>query len=305
MDILDAGVIRELTGPEGAYQWNARRSYSGIARRLGVDEETVRRRVRAAERRGLVTGSELVMNPYLIGREPIRVLLKATHSERAKRTAISQIKLVDGTLLIIDMYGEGLQLLLFCRSYAVDRTTRLVSSIAGCDEPVVLRNLEGLGFYPSKINLTDTDIKILRSLRRSPRKSTHQIADEVGVSTRTVERRLAFLTEEKAFFHMLRLDFRKSEGVTCSIVVSYLDEGKKGRIDRMISSRLDRIIFLATAARTTSQFNFVCDNVAEAGSIKEWIERLDGVSHAEMGIIREYILTSEWLDEDLQNMLAK
>jgi len=52
MDTLDAGILRELTGPEGAYLWNARQSYSVVARSLGVDEETVRRRIRRAERRG-------------------------------------------------------------------------------------------------------------------------------------------------------------------------------------------------------------------------------------------------------------
>ena len=250
-------------------------------------------------------GSELIINPYLIGREPVRMMMKGTHSEQAKRTAISEIKLVDGALLIVDMQGESLQVLLFCEGKALDRTTRLVSSIAGCKDPIILRNLEGLGFYPSDIRLTLTDLRILKSLRRSPRKNTRQISDEVEVSTRTIERRLAALTESKAFFHMFQLDFRKSDGVTCSVIVSYGDEGKKRKLDREISSRLDRIIFLATAARSTSQFNFVCDNIAEAGSIKEWIEGLDGVSRTEMGIIREYILSSEWLDEELQSMMSK
>jgi hypothetical protein len=72
-----------------------------------------------------------------------------------------------------------------------------------------------------------------------------------------------------------------------------------------IASRLDKTIFLATAGRITSQFNFVCSNVAEAGSIREEIEQLDGVSHTEMGIIREYILASEWLDEELEDMLKR
>ena len=305
LDALDAGIIRELTGPEGAYQWNVRQSYSIVARNLGIDEETVRRRVRGMENRGLLKGSELIVNPYLVGREPVRMLLRGTHSGQAKRTAISQIRLVDGTLLIVDMQGDSLQVLLFCESKAVDRTAQLITSIAGCKDPIVLRNLGGLGFYPSDIRLTETDFRILLSLRRSPRKSTSRIADEVGISTRTVERRLDLMIEKKAFFRMFRLDFQKSDGITCSVIVTYGDEGKKEKLDRTIASRLDKTIFLATAARTASQFNFVCSNIAEAESIKEWIERLDGVSRADMGIIREYILTSEWLDEELQSMQSE
>ncbi|HZW55343.1 MAG TPA: AsnC family transcriptional regulator [Nitrososphaerales archaeon] len=70
MDSLDAGIIREFSGPEGHYQWDIRQSYSRIARKLGVDEETIRRRIRRAEQVGLIKGGELILNPYLIGREP-------------------------------------------------------------------------------------------------------------------------------------------------------------------------------------------------------------------------------------------
>jgi DNA-binding Lrp family transcriptional regulator len=181
-------------------------------------------------------------------------------------------------------------------------TTELISSISGCRDPTIILNLQGLGFYSSGVKLTRTDFEILRSLRRSPRKGTGQLAEEVGVSVRTIERRLDKMIEEKAFFHMFRLDFQKSEGVTCSLVVSYGDERRKHELDKAIVSQLDRVIFLATAGRVTSQFNFICDNVTEAGNIRDWVEQLGGVSKLEWGIIREYELVSDWLDDELERM---
>ncbi len=63
MDEIDARIVRELSGPDGTYPWNMRQSFTSIGRRLGVDGETIRRRIRRAEETGLLTGGEVVPNP--------------------------------------------------------------------------------------------------------------------------------------------------------------------------------------------------------------------------------------------------
>lgn len=305
MDSLDAGIIREFSGPGGSYQWNVRHPYSQIAHKFGVDDETIRRRIRSAERSGLIHGSELIVNPHLIGCEPVRIFVKVRDPEQRKRTLISQLKLLDGVLLILDMQGEGLQLLMFCPEEAMSRRIELISSLSGDTDPLVLRNWQALGFRRCELTLTRTDLMILQSLRKNPRKSTRQVATETGISARTVERRIALLTDSYAFFHMFRLDFPKLDGVICSIVISYEDEKMKPGSDRMIDSRLDRTIYSATSAKLTSLFNFVCNNVSEAEATYEWVHSLDGVSRARMGIIREYILVTDWLDEELRGMVEE
>ena len=54
-DDLDVRIIKELGGSNPS-QWNVRQSYSNIAERLGIDEETVRRRLKRAERLGSLPG---------------------------------------------------------------------------------------------------------------------------------------------------------------------------------------------------------------------------------------------------------
>jgi hypothetical protein len=46
----------------------------------------------------------------------------------------------------------------------------------------------------------------------------------------------------------------------------------------------------ATDGRRISQFNFVCINVAEAQSVGVWIQEIEGVGQARMGIVEEYLL---------------
>lgn len=308
MDAIDAGIIREFSGPDGAYQWNVRHPYSAIARKIGVDEETIRRRVHGMWQSGLIWGSELIVNPYLLGREPVRMLLDASSGESSsKKEIISQLKLVDGVLLIINTLGEGLQIFLFCENEdAISRRTQLIASICKSkEEPWILRNLDALGLPPCRLKLSKTDLLILKSLRTDPRKSTRRVGTETGVSTRTVERRIRTLTDAGAFYHMFQLDFQKLDGVAASITVSFHSEKTKRKLDSMIVSRLERLFYSKTNAKSTSQFNFACANVGEAEQIFEWIQELDGVLEARMGIIKEYILNSEWIDGEIDRMLAR
>lgn len=305
MDSLDAGIIREFSGPGGSYQWNVRHPYSSVAKKFGVDDETIRRRTRQLEHGGLIQGSELIINPHLIDCEPVRVFVKVANPEQRKRTVVSQLKLLDGVLLVLDMHGDGLQVLMFCKEDSMSRRIELVSSIAGGEEPFVLRNWQALGFRRCDMTLTKTDLVILRSLRKNPRKSTRQVAGETKISARTVERRINLMTANYAYFHMFRLDFLKVDGVICSTIISYSDERKKPAVDKAVDSRLDRIIYSATGAKTTSLFNFVCSNVTEAERVQEWLRGLDGVAETRMDIIKEYNLVTDWLDDELHSMLQK
>ncbi len=307
MDTVDAGIIRELSGPEGSYQWNVRHSYSAIAHKLGVDEETIRRRVSSLTQLGYIRGSELIINPYLLGREPVRMLLDVGNPQLTKKNVISQLKLVDGVLLIIDTLGEGLQMILFCENEeAITRRTELIAAICQCKEnPWVLRNLDALGFNRCKMKLSKTDLLIVKSLRTNPRKSTTRVASETHVSTRTVERRIRTLTGEGAFYHMDQLDFQKLDGVTASTTVSFRDEKIKRKLDAMIGEKLEGLFYSKTSAKITSQFNFVCKNVGETEELLEWIRGLDGVVLARMGIIKQYILNSSWIDGEIDRMLLR
>jgi DNA-binding Lrp family transcriptional regulator len=303
MDNLDTRIIQQLTGP-GSYQWNVRQSYSTIAKKLGADEETVRRRILRAERSGHLGGSELILNPFLIDREPVGMELKVANSEKTKKDeVISQIKLVDGVVMIIDLQGEALQIMLFCEDEkTISRRTQLISSIAGCRDPLIVREM---GFPRPDVKLNRLDWLILKSLRKEPRKSTATIAKEVRSSARTVDRRISVLTENSAFFHVFRPDFKKSEGVVCSVIISYKDGNVKSTVDDVINSKLERVVFSSTSARMISQFNFVCNNVIEAEETNEWIQTLDGVAQVRMGIVKEFILLTDWIDEEIEKRLSK
>src|SRR5580658_360973 len=90
LDDLDFGILRELGG-SNLSRWNVRESYSDIARKLGVDEETVRARVKKASERGLIPAWRIMVNPLLIDCREAHLEIEVRDEER-KAEAVSKIK---------------------------------------------------------------------------------------------------------------------------------------------------------------------------------------------------------------------
>jgi DNA-binding Lrp family transcriptional regulator len=304
VDSIDAGIIRELSGPSGSYPWDVRESYSKIAHKLGIDQKTIWRRIRNLERQKILEGSEVVVNPYYLGYEPVRMILTVQNHEHSKERVVSQLIHVDRSILILNWEGPIIHVLFFCENEeSISRKIKLVSSICGSDNPIILRNSDALGFSACKIRPTKKDLLILRSMRKHPRKKAQQIATEVRISTRTVERRINELILHRAFFHMVRMGFQNVAGLTCSIFIFYSDQTKKSSSDIKFSSWLQRLVFSATTGTLVSQFTFICKNAAEAVELEHRAQTLEGVEKIIMGHVIRYILVTDWLDYEIERLI--
>jgi DNA-binding Lrp family transcriptional regulator len=101
-------VLKELTSPS-SFQWNPKESYVTIAKKLGIDEETVRLAVKRAKESGFVE-RRVFLNPNLLGQKSCAVQLEIGRNIDAKSEMISQIKLIDGVVLIFDFLGNSLRI---------------------------------------------------------------------------------------------------------------------------------------------------------------------------------------------------
>jgi hypothetical protein len=99
LDDLDVKIIKELGSPN-SLQWNIRESYSNIAKRVGVDEETVRRRLKRAEERGSLPGWKMMVNPHFLKCEAVGLDLEVGDEEKKDR-AIAEVRRVDGVIKIL------------------------------------------------------------------------------------------------------------------------------------------------------------------------------------------------------------
>jgi DNA-binding Lrp family transcriptional regulator len=71
-DDLDIRLMQELASPTSR-RWEIREPLASIAKRLGVDEDTARRRLKWIEQTGLIRGYHLIPNPHLFDLEAAEV----------------------------------------------------------------------------------------------------------------------------------------------------------------------------------------------------------------------------------------
>lgn len=226
MDRLDAKIIRELASTP-----DFRESYASMAERLGVDEETLRKRVKRLQGQEFES-LQLSLNPSVLGREVVCIELRVDDEAR-KPAMISQIKLVDGVVQIVDFHGKEVEVVLWHEGEQdLLRKVQLISSICG-DEEAFYWPLE---IPRSNHRLRKTDWQILKAMRKEPRKSLLEIAAEIRASVRTVKRRLALMTKENVSFLPIP-SFKKSPTLSISFLVHCPDHTKKKVLDNLLQSK--------------------------------------------------------------------
>jgi DNA-binding Lrp family transcriptional regulator len=299
LDDLDVRIMKELGSPN-SFQWNVRETYSSIAKRISVDEETVRRRLKRAEELGSLPGWRMMVNPRLIGCEAASLDLEVEDEEKKER-AIAEVRLVDGVIKILDFRGRGLQVTLYYQNAdALRRKTELIGSICGSSETTVWE----LGFPNSDVRMTRTDWRIVQEMLGDPRKSLEDVSKLVGVSVRTVERRLTSMRDERVVYLQGIPNFRMFAGLSCVFLVFCTDAKRKSLVDKLMLSKVQRVELANTGSDQYSTFVMIFDNLSEADDTIKWIRSLDGVDSVKMGIMKELIVVQDWLRDEISKRIA-
>jgi DNA-binding Lrp family transcriptional regulator len=292
---LTVSIMKELSITPS--HWNVKRSYSEVAKKLGIDEETVRIRIQSLKKSGFLLGWRLILNAKLIGKESSIIALELDDIEKKDR-AIAQISRMDGVVLIQSFYGKTLQVTVFSESEEeLGRQMKKITSISGGEIFTCWKvKLPRCKHKPKQI-----DWMIIGALLKKADKKIPEIASELKVSAKTVKRRVSMMMSSSAFFLQPILDLKKVAGVLpCQLLVQ-CTEANKSIIDDLITSKFERIVFSLTDSTTHSIFTIICVNLAEAQSILKEIQKEEGVTLVKMEIIEELMYVHDWLAKEVRS----
>ena len=305
MDSLDVRIYREFfhskTGPP--LESDIHRSYRTMAKKIGIDEVTIRNRIKKLYQSGFLKGWHLVVNPSLLGVNWSQIWLNV-RSPYDKDDLLGKLLSLSGVLTISDYYGSALTLIVMHeKGFPAKKEIDLIAKMSNAEN---LRSAE-IPFPRCSIKLRLSDWRIVSAIQSNPRQSYSLISRALEISQKTVKRRLQRMIKENVLFVLPSLDPKGLDGtILTDLVVFYEDSGSKIDVDQRVISQFDRILLRAELYDYEHGFfNLVIRNISEAREILNWAKELPGVRTAFVELVQDRIEVYDSLRQLVNKKLAE
>jgi DNA-binding Lrp family transcriptional regulator len=287
MDKLDVAILRALfQGEFGApMRGDLTLTSTAIAKKLEVGDQTVRDRVKRMMDSGFLKAPPLFLNPEILGRKV--GALSFDIPAAANRTEIVQrLALMDGIVVVMSHVGGLLGVVFYYDETSMGRRIGFISRLVGVDKYTFTQ----VPFPHFRLRLSKTDWKIIIGLKANTDRSYNGLAKELGLSGRTVKRRLDRLIEGGAVYAFPAADpkFLK-QAVLASLVVDYPPSAAREEVDRRLVAEFDDSLFFAGLWTTYSVLALILPSVQASREAVERAMRVEGVEKARIDIVEDRI----------------
>jgi DNA-binding Lrp family transcriptional regulator len=288
MDSLDTRILRELTQATGVVpaRPGLSASYRTIGRALRVSPGTVRNRVNRMRLSGVLTGSSVYANPSLLGLEASAYALEVA-PDRTKADVVEQLRGLEGMLFIQNFRGSLLGLA-FVHADAASRkrVVEAIRRITGAPGGVI----SAVGYPPCHATLSPSEWKLLSRLMRGSFSTYASLAHELGVSARTIKRRVAKLVHTQAVLSVPTMDYRALSGcIPADLVVAFSSPEERHGAERKVLDLVgDRMIYAGLWA-DFSLYSLLLPKVSAASELAAAVPRIPGIAISRVEIVDEHI----------------
>jgi len=293
LDSIDLGILRILLVNSGVPPGLPvlRKSFRSIAKDLGVDQGTVRMRMKRFRELGVLKGWYLGVSPSLRGHNVCTGWL-GVHEEADKGAAASALLSAPEVERVCIYFGPKISLVaLLPQGADPDFTLKLLASRVPMGGA-----LHKMGFVqvPPRF-LKDTDASIIQVLRDDPWRPFPEVASIVGVSTKTVGRRVAKLSEEGAIYMLPVIDLKALVGaIPIELVVEYVDPASRTKVNESIASHLGKRLIFSNPSAPFGYFAMMVPSLAVMEELSSWVKQQAGVQGARMDALHDVILNHRY-----------
>ena len=189
-----------------------------------------------------------------------------------------------GLILLCDTLGAGLNGV-FCydsRS-TLRKNSEWMAKVSNSDD----MECEDKRIFECKIVLSPTDWAIIKNLQKDPWKSYNSVARELGLSTKTVKRRITRLVDDGAIYLLVKIDLKSMEGrIPADFTIFYDGKTPREETDRRIKEGLGEKLFFADLQDPKfGYYSLHIPNVKLADDIRKWIATVKGVSRTDVEVL--------------------
>jgi DNA-binding Lrp family transcriptional regulator len=298
MDELDVKILRSLIFERAVSPStpSVKLSLRAIAARLDADDMTVSYRYKKLQESGSMPVWSLLVNPAFFGYR-VTDLMVDVHPESGKPDMIRKLKLVHEITGIVNFLGTGLRIfIIYNGDESRSRTVELISRITNAEKITLCR----MPMPRSETShLTETDVAIIRALSDDARKPTLLIAKELGLSAKTVRKRVDKLRNENTIFPFPILNMASIPGLI-PVYLSYVysNSESKASVDHEIVSQHDANYITGSFSDPNSgSVILAASTMADVPKFLEWAKSQRGIASARVDIPTETTMFPQKLIE--------
>lgn len=299
MDQVDLGVLKALLVNNGVPPGVPilRKSLRSIAKDLGVDQSTVRSRIRRFRDQGVLKGWRLGTNPGTKGQHVGQVWLRVRR-ESDKGSMINVLLSSKEIERVCNYFGPTLSFVfLFDGENAPQPIIERLLKDLG---PAVRVLRQGVIPVPKRA-LKDTDILIIGSLQKDPWKPYARVAEEVRASPKTVARRMAKMSEEGAIYMLPVVDLKMLQGIIpAELVVEFSSPESRSDANAQIVARIGQRLVFSDTGSPYGYFALLVENLSQLEQLAEWCTERRGVQGIRVGALQDVILSKKHYQDPLK-----
>lgn len=297
MDAIDVGLVRALSLRPHGPPISARALLpSSLAAALGIQPDTAKARLNRLRAQGILLGVEAYPNLTHLARKASAYMLKFA-GDTEKRNALPGILAGCEVLELRDFLGGHLFVdFAYTGETHLTRQLDLLRAATGT-EPAWYYDREMPRGAPAP---TPLDWRIIKALRGDGRRRARDIADDLGVTARTVRRRRQLLSDAGSLYLVPRLDLSRTPGLLCCELLLRLREGGGPALMRKISETLQDHLLYAHVPTDGRVWNYslllAASTPAEIGGLSLRGLEIPEVERAEALFFRGTTDEGPWLD---------
>lgn len=286
-----------------------RAPYRELADRLGISVQAVHRRIQDLRERGIIRAFTANVSMGYLGAVRVDVVGQ-TQSESIKEV-LNALAKNDRVVTTLEASGHLLYVNGVLRDISeLDDFVEFVRHAAAMANPAVA--IEAGGPWVPRAGrpgadsreLSPLDIRIVRSLHADARKSTTDVAAELGVSAATVRRRLDAMIRDRAIEFMADIDPAQSGGVSSILAITLGEGADRLRVGaRLVDKYRPGIAYFIPFGNLPN--HLVCATwtrtAAELHALVARVEAEDGVKKAVANIAVAGYRFENWRDKFLEH----
>jgi DNA-binding Lrp family transcriptional regulator len=274
-----------------------------IAKKVGVDGNTVKQRLQKMKESGFVNYFQIYPNFRLLGMSDVAYLLDVG-DVLEKPGIIEKCSLVDGVTEIHSFIGSHI-----CIDFSYhdprdeSRKLELFRKLTRCESPE--RFYERV-MPPVEIDLTNLDWRIIKALRYDALKPLSRVAKELGLTLKTVRRRYDRMTQNNAVIIVPLVNPAEMADTITHVLLLYPLESRRSEVLERAMNEFNDSCFLAymstpgnamlcLAARTLGETE---DNLVRA-------RKIEGMKDARLLVLKEMREYTQWLDSAIDRKIAE